>query len=102
MFVKVPDMIRKSPCRGVGRKIIPNRSKSYRLTVACIISTAQHAKPNVNGHKEPNRIHVKIVFIGVLKNENYIVKKLQKVVVPEGNLSVALLITVLVLLFQDG
>ena len=30
-------------------KIIPNLSKSYLLTVACIISTAQHAKPNVRG-----------------------------------------------------
>ena len=33
--------------------MIPNRSISYRLTAACIISTAQHAKPKVNGHKEP-------------------------------------------------
>lgn len=31
----------------------PNLSKSYLLTVACIISTAQHANPNVKGHKEP-------------------------------------------------
>jgi len=26
---------------------------SYRLIAACIISTAQHAKPKVNGHKDP-------------------------------------------------
>ena len=26
---------------------------SYRLTAACIISTAQQANPNVNGHSEP-------------------------------------------------
>lgn len=28
---------------------------SYRLIAACIISTAQQAKPNVNGQKEPAR-----------------------------------------------
>jgi len=26
---------------------------SYRLTAACIISTAQQAKPKVKGHSEP-------------------------------------------------
>jgi len=31
---------------------------SYRLTAACIISTAQQAKPNVRGHKEPARAQV--------------------------------------------
>jgi len=31
---------------------------SYRLTAACIISTAQHARPKVKGHKEPARAHV--------------------------------------------
>jgi hypothetical protein len=31
---------------------------SYRLTAACIISTAQQAKPKVKGHKEPARAHV--------------------------------------------
>lgn len=33
--------------------MIPNLSMSYRLTAACIISTAQHAKPKVNGHNDP-------------------------------------------------
>lgn len=28
---------------------------SYRLIAACIISTAQHASPNVKGHMEPAR-----------------------------------------------
>lgn len=28
---------------------------SYRLTAACIISTAQHASPNVNGQRDPAR-----------------------------------------------
>tara|TARA_B100000780_G_C21005391_1_gene402404 strand:- start:94 stop:297 length:204 start_codon:yes stop_codon:yes gene_type:complete len=31
---------------------------SYRLTAACIISTAQQAKPKVKGHKEPALAHV--------------------------------------------
>ena len=48
----------KSACRGEALKIIPKRSMSYLLTAACIISTAQHANPKVNGHKEPARAHV--------------------------------------------
>jgi hypothetical protein len=43
----------KSDCLGVALKITPNLSKSYLLTVECIISTAQQAKPNVKGQKEP-------------------------------------------------
>ena len=31
---------------------------SYRLTAACIISTAQQAKPKVRGHNDPARAHV--------------------------------------------
>ena len=31
---------------------------SYLLTAACIISTAQHAKPKVKGHNEPARAQV--------------------------------------------
>jgi hypothetical protein len=53
LFVNVPAIISKSACLGVGLNIIPNLSKSYLLTVACIISTAQQAKPKVNGHNEP-------------------------------------------------
>ena len=53
MFVNVPATIIKSDCLGEALKIIPKRSISYRLTAACIISTAQHASPKVNGHNEP-------------------------------------------------
>ena len=53
MLVKVPATIIKSACLGLALKITPNLSKSYLLTVACIISIAQHAKPKVSGQKEP-------------------------------------------------
>ena len=33
--------------------MIPNRSMSYLLSAACIISTAQQAKPKVNGQSDP-------------------------------------------------
>jgi len=52
-LVNVPDTIIKSDCLGVALKMTPNLSKSYLLKVLCIISTAQHANPKVNGHKEP-------------------------------------------------
>lgn len=45
----------RSECRGEARKIIPKRSMSYRLIAACIISTAQQARPKVIGHKDPAR-----------------------------------------------
>ena len=54
-MVSVPATIIRSDCRGDARKIIPNLSISYLLTAACIISTAQHANPKVNGHSEPAR-----------------------------------------------
>ena len=57
LLVKVPATINKSACLGLARNITPNLSKSYLLTVACIISTAQHAKPNVSGQKEPCLAH---------------------------------------------
>lgn len=53
MLVKVPATIIRSDCRGDARNIIPNLSMSYLLTAAWIISTAQHAKPNVSGHRDP-------------------------------------------------
>ena len=53
LFVNVPATIIKSACLGDALKIIPKRSISYLLTAACIISTAQQAKPNVRGHSEP-------------------------------------------------
>jgi len=53
LFVNVPATIIISDWRGEALNIIPKRSISYRLTAACIISTAQQAKPNVNGHNEP-------------------------------------------------
>jgi len=55
----------KSACLGVGLKITPNRSKSYLATVACIISTAQHAKPNVSGQKDPCLAQETTAFAGV-------------------------------------
>ena len=57
MLVSVPATIIKSECLGEALKIIPKRSISYRLIAACIISTAQHAKPNVSGQSEPDRAH---------------------------------------------
>jgi hypothetical protein len=45
-----------SAWRGVARKTsIPNREKSNRLEAAQIISIAQHANPNPNGHSEFRR-----------------------------------------------
>jgi len=38
--------------------MIPNLSISYRLTAACIISTAQQARPKVRGHNDPARAQV--------------------------------------------
>ena len=57
LFVRVPATIIRSDCLGEALKIIPKRSISYLLTAACIISTAQQARPNVNGHKEPALAH---------------------------------------------
>ena len=57
MFVNVPATIIKSDCLGEALNIIPNLSISYRLTAACIISTAQQARPKVNGHKDPALAH---------------------------------------------
>lgn len=52
MLQRVPATIITSDCRGLGRKMIPKRSRSYRAAPACIISTAQQAKPKVIGHIE--------------------------------------------------
>jgi len=41
--------------------------KSYLLTVACIISTAQHAKPKVIGQKEPCLAHDTTALTGINK-----------------------------------
>jgi hypothetical protein len=65
LLVKVPATIIKSACLGLALKITPNLSKSYLLTVACIISIAQHAKPNVNGQKEPCLAQETTAFTGV-------------------------------------
>lgn len=54
-MVSVPATIMQSDCRGLGRKMIPNLSKSYRAAPVCIISTAQHASPNVMGQMDPVR-----------------------------------------------
>jgi len=55
LLVRVPATMIKSECLGEARKIIPNRSMSYRLTAACIISTAQQANPKVKGQRDPDR-----------------------------------------------
>jgi hypothetical protein len=65
LLVNVPATIIKSDCRGVALKITPNLSKSYLLTVECIISTAQHAKPKVKGQKEPCLAQETTAFAGV-------------------------------------
>ena len=52
-MVRVPATRMISEWRGEARMTIPNRSMSYRLIAACIISTAQQAKPKVSGHREP-------------------------------------------------
>jgi hypothetical protein len=44
-----------SDCLGDARGAAPNLSRSYRGIDVCIISTAQQARPKVNGHKEPAR-----------------------------------------------
>jgi hypothetical protein len=43
----------------------PNLSQSYLLTVACIISTAQQAKPKVIGQNEPCLAQETTALIGV-------------------------------------
>jgi hypothetical protein len=55
LLVSVPDTIRRSVCFGAGRKRKPNRSMSYRLEAAWIISTAQQASPKVRGQTDPTR-----------------------------------------------
>src|SRR5205085_4262825 len=43
----------RSACRGVARNApAPNRSRSNREAPTAIISIAQHASPNVIGHRE--------------------------------------------------
>jgi hypothetical protein len=67
LLVKVPATIIKSDCLGLALKITPNLSQSYLLTVACIISTAQQAKPKVIGQKEPCLAHETTALTGVNK-----------------------------------
>lgn len=55
LLVRVPATIMQSDCRGLGRKMTPKRSKSYRAAPVCIISTAQHASPKVIGQIDPRR-----------------------------------------------
>ena len=52
LFVTVPATIISSDCLGLALNTTPNRSMSYLGAAKCIISTAQHAKPNVIGHIE--------------------------------------------------
>lgn len=46
LFVRVPATIIISDWRGLARKTTPRRSWSYRAAAMCIISTAQHARPD--------------------------------------------------------
>jgi hypothetical protein len=57
LLVRVPATSIMSACLGDARITIPKRSMSYRLIAACIISTAQHAKPKVSGQSDPARAH---------------------------------------------
>src|ERR1051325_7458251 len=51
-----PETIITSACRGEARKTsAPNRARSLRELVTFIISIAQHANPNVAGHREDLR-----------------------------------------------
>src|SRR3954468_2891700 len=58
LLQSVPATIMTSDWRGLGRNTMPKRSRSYRAAPACIISTAQHARPNVIGHSEPVRVQL--------------------------------------------
>src|SRR3546814_20721281 len=55
LLTRVPATIITSAWRGDGRNTTPKRSRSSREAPACIISTAQQARPNVIGHIEPVR-----------------------------------------------
>src|SRR6185437_13527048 len=55
LLVSVPATIITSLCRGEARGMMPRRSRSYRGMYAWIISTAQHARPKVIGHRLPVR-----------------------------------------------
>lgn len=57
LFVTVPETIIIYACRGDGRGTMPKRSKSYRELYACIIYTAQQARPNVSGQGEYVKAH---------------------------------------------
>src|ERR1700735_4915555 len=57
LLVSVPATIITSDWRGLARGAKPNRSTSYRGIESCIISTAQHARPNVIHISEPVRAH---------------------------------------------
>jgi hypothetical protein len=51
-----PETIITSACRGEARKTSePKRARSLRPLVAFIISIAQHANPNVAGHRDDLR-----------------------------------------------
>ncbi|KAG4221014.1 hypothetical protein PC116_g30509 [Phytophthora cactorum] len=67
LFVSVPATIMMSDCRGDARKIIPSLSWSYRGVDTCIISTAQHASPNVIGQKDDCRAQLAIWSSVVLR-----------------------------------
>src|SRR5579872_5785494 len=58
--VTVPATIIRSAWRGLGRNTsAPKRAISNRDVVEAIISIAQHASPNVNGHSEDFRAQLK-------------------------------------------
>src|SRR2546423_5918889 len=52
-----PATIMTSACRGVARKIMPNRSRSYLGAAVAIISIAQQESPKVSDHMEDLRAH---------------------------------------------
>src|SRR5437763_3878429 len=66
LLQSVPATIITSDWRGLGRKTTPKRSRSYRDAPACIISTAQHARPNDIGHIDTLRHQLITLSIDVV------------------------------------
>src|SRR3954467_5625334 len=60
LSVTVPATIIRSDWRGLGRNTsAPKRALSAREVLEAIISIAQHASPNVNGHRAVFRAQLK-------------------------------------------
>ena len=53
LLVRVPATMMTSACLGEALNTMPYLSMSYLGAAMCIISTAQQARPNVSGQREP-------------------------------------------------